>query len=156
MAGEGAYEAGTVDTIQRMLGEGKLPWGETCAVSGVPTAESIELYVECERVYFKEDHRASLLALAIALGAWWALLLRLGEKNQDAQGRQTLVRTPLRVAIERQPALNRKPSQRRLRKLLRTVPIYGKLLNDYPKARIIVGPIPVEAALKFDPGFASR
>jgi hypothetical protein len=45
MAGQDAYEAGTIDTINRMIRDGDLPWGDTCAISGLPTTDSYNLYV---------------------------------------------------------------------------------------------------------------
>jgi hypothetical protein len=156
-SGEGAYEAGTIDTILRMLDEGQLPWGETCALSGLPTTNRIEIYVECEKLHFRaDDEEVGWWAVVIAIGGWWSVFLRSStglQRSYEPQGRETRVATPLRVTREQEAAVTRM-SQRRLRRLLRQVPIYDKLLQDYPAAKIVVGELPIEGDLKFDPGFA--
>jgi hypothetical protein len=52
-AGQGAFEAGTIDTIHRMISEGELPWGDRCALSEHLTNNSVELTVECEQKWVR-------------------------------------------------------------------------------------------------------
>src|SRR6516162_8066048 len=47
-AGQNAYEASTIDVIHGMLRRGELPTGDRCAVSGDPTGDVADLYVEAE------------------------------------------------------------------------------------------------------------
>src|SRR5262245_55013132 len=54
LAGQGAYEAGTIDTIHRMIRDGELPYGHTCAISGHPTSDTYDLNVQCESRWIKE------------------------------------------------------------------------------------------------------
>jgi hypothetical protein len=154
MAGEGAYEAGTIDTILRMLDEGTLPWRETCAITGRPTRDVIEVYVECEKVHSSSNH-GGWLFLAVMLLGWMAVLLKGAVKEHDPQGRETRVRTPLRVERDVQAVVLKMKSQRKLRRLLRQVPIYARLLDAYPEATIVVGKLPTEGDMRFAPGFAS-
>jgi hypothetical protein len=136
LAGRAAYETGTVDVIRRMLAEGSLPWGELCAVSGKPTQDVLDLSVHCERVQAEKDGLRSFQLLVLLFGLP-ALLL--GQRSsRDPQGRETSVWTPLRVAHDHQRKVGR-ASQKTLRRLLRTVPVYAALLDQYPRARVVIG-----------------
>jgi hypothetical protein len=137
MSGVGAYESGAIDTIQRMLDEGALPWGETCAESGRPTKDLIHLVVQCERLHVPQD-RYKLALLAVLIFGWVAALLAFGGKEREARGRDTSIRIPLRLGRDYHDKLARWGSQRKLRRLLRTVPVYGRLLDEYPRATIRV------------------
>jgi hypothetical protein len=136
-SGLDAYESGAIDTIKRMLAEGALPWGETCAESGRPTKDLIQLVVQCERLHVPQD-RYKLALLAVLIFGWVAALLAFGGKDREARGRDTSIRIPLRLDREYQDRLARWASQRRLRRLLRTVPVYARLLDEYPRATIRV------------------
>jgi len=133
LAGQGAYEAGTVDTIVAMIRRGDLPWGDLCAVSGTPTDDVIDLYVEAERIYRARDRRAVYGWLGVLVSP--IFLAGLFEKPGPLVGRETTVCTPLRVAAIHQPVV-RRSSQRALKRWLRSVPIYAKLLEEYPRARV--------------------
>jgi hypothetical protein len=136
MAGRGAYETGTVDVIRRMLLEGSLPCGELCAVSGKPTQDAMDLSVHCERVQAEKD---GLRALQMVVFLFGPLAMRLGRRSEsDPHGRETSVWTPLRVAQEHRRTVARS-SQKTLRRLLRTVPVYAALLDQYPRARVEIG-----------------
>jgi hypothetical protein len=136
MAGRPAYETGTVDVIRRMLAEGSLPWGELCAVSGKPTQDAMDLSVHCERVQAEKD---GVRVLQVAVLLFGPLVALLGQRpSRDPHGRETSVWTPLRVAQEHQRTVAR-ASQKALRRLLRTVPVYAALLDQYPRARVHIG-----------------
>jgi hypothetical protein len=136
-AGIGSYESGSIDTIRRMLAEGTLPWGETCAVSGRPTRDVMRLEVQCERLQLPQDPVKFVLLLGMCLGPWATLILFQGQRDQ-AHGRETVVTIPLRVCREYHRGLERWWSKRKLRRLLRTVPVYARLLDEYPRAAIAV------------------
>lgn len=53
-------------------------------------------------------------------------------------GRETVVRVPLPVCDLCQKRVSRTKNQRKLHALLRTVPIYAQLLDEYPDAQVIV------------------
>ncbi len=142
MAGQEAFEAGTIDTINRMIRDGELPLGDTCAVSGLPTLDSYDLYVQCEFTWTKGPGKGRFLfaALAVVIAPIWIICLLFGRALFDEQhrvlGRNRGVYTPLRVREEHHQQLRRTRSQTKLQRLLRTVPIYATLLDEYPKARI--------------------
>ncbi len=143
LAGQGAYETGTIDTIHRMIRDGELPYGDICAISGFPTSDSYDLYVQCESRWIKGPGSGRNLFAVLSvlfLPCWmiWALVAwaLLDEKRREL-GRDRGVYIPLRVRQEHHQQLRRMRSQSKLRKLLRAVPIYATLLDEYPKARII-------------------
>jgi hypothetical protein len=135
--GIGSYESGAIDAIRRMLAEGTLPWGETCAVSGRPTRDVLRIEVQCERLHLPQDPTKVVLLLATCFGPWATLILFRGQRDQ-AHGRDTVVRIPLRVCREYHRGLERWWMKRKLRRLLRTVPVYARLLDEYPGATIAV------------------
>jgi hypothetical protein len=135
LSGRGAYEAGTVDTINRMFNERELPWGNVCEISGEPTRDVLHICVQVERIYRPQDH--TILALLGVLVSP-ILLLGLFQKQRPEVGRETVVHTPLRVSRQYHASLEG-ASQRRLLRLLRQVPIYAKLLDEYPRSRVCVG-----------------
>ena len=133
MSGRDSYESGTIDIIVGMLKRGELPAGDRCAVSGEPTRDTIELSVEAERVHLGKDDTSHLWLALI----WWpALLFGLGGRRTPDVGRQTIVPTPLRVEASQRPRFL-KASQKKRKRWLRTVPIYARLLHDYPDARVL-------------------
>ena len=77
-----------------------------------------------------------LMALFVPLG----MLIGRGLLNEERQelGRDRGVYTPLRIREEHHQQLRRTRSQAKLRKLLREVPIYAKLLKEFPLAKIKV------------------
>ena len=143
MAGRAAYEAGIIDTVHRMIRERELPWGNTCAISGLPTTDTYELYVECDSTWVKTSG-AGRYVFRVLIFFFWpfriiGLLLGdalLGEDRQEF-GRDRGLYVPLRVRKEHHKRLRRTTSQAKLRKLLRGVPIYARLLDELPDARII-------------------
>ncbi|QDV38532.1 hypothetical protein [Tautonia plasticadhaerens] len=135
LAGRLAYEAGTIDVIRGMLWRGELPAGDRCAISGESTDDVADLSVEAERIYPGGDHRAyAWLGLLVSP----ILLLGLFQEPRPDVGRETIVPTPLRVASCYHPKL-RRSGQRALKRWLRTVPIYARLLEEFPRARVKVG-----------------
>ena len=135
LSGKGAYEAGIIDTINRMIGSGELPWGDRCAVSGEPTSDAIDLYVEAERVFQGGSNTALIALLAVVCSPLLALIL--AQKPRQDVGRTTIVHTPLRVAARNQRRVLRWSSQRAIKRWLRSVPVYAELLNDYPRAQVV-------------------
>lgn len=147
-AGLAAFESGPADTVRSMLQSGELPWGNVCAVSGAPTFDVLELYVECERTYVRGRH-SPLVMFFVALYSPIIGLLML-KSRQELFGRDTYIRTPLRVDKACQGRLLRNAGQRKLRRLLRTVPAYEKLLDAYPRARVFVGFCPEPERMKVE------
>jgi hypothetical protein len=142
MMGKGSYETGVIDTIHRLIKNGELPWGEKCALSGQPTSDYLTFEVECERRWIKGPSIAryvccSLIVLFFPILLLWILLDKsvFFEQKQEL-GRDKIIRIPLRVAQMHQSRALRMKTQRGLRRLLRTVPVYSQLLDEYRGARI--------------------
>jgi hypothetical protein len=151
LSGIAPYESSTLDTIQGMVERGELPAGETCALSGSPTLDTLELRVVVPIAFQRREGLAgSLMTL------WWAPLVSANwlpfvgsifqvlfgqtapvEDSLLPQHRARIVGTPLRIAAQHQAKV-RGASQRRLKRLLRTVPVYAKLLDENPIVRIAV------------------
>jgi hypothetical protein len=142
LAGQGAYEAGTIDTINRMIREGELPYGDTCAISGYPTKDSYNLYVQCESGWINGRYKIRYLSaiFSILLLPLGIIHLTLGKslfaKEYQHRGHERGIYIPLRVRKEYHHKLHRIRSQRKLRKLLCTVPIYANLFDEFPGARV--------------------
>ncbi len=62
------------------------------------------------------------------------------QKQRPDVGRTTIVKTPLRVAARNQRRVLRGSSQRAIKRWLRSVPVYAKLLEEYPRARVVFEP----------------
>jgi hypothetical protein len=138
--GRDAYEAGVVSAIQRLIRTGELPYGDTCALSGWPTNDVYELLVECERPWAKQVGKSLPLPWEVLLGLFSPISIWRREVRTEIHGRQTVIRVPLRVRQEHHAWLSRMRSQRKLRRLLGTVPIYAQLLHEYPDAYISTSP----------------
>jgi hypothetical protein len=134
LSGKGRYESSICDTIKRMVASGELPAGGTCAVSGKPTVDVIELEVLVPRFFKTDEDPAKQMWM---VGVWALLYIALFQRSQmeeDEEG-ATIVQAPLRVARRYQGRV-RRMSQSRLHRLLRTVPEYGQLLDENPQSRI--------------------
>jgi hypothetical protein len=138
-SGQSAYESGPIDTIERMRREGSLPWGERCAACGCPTSDCIDLRVECERIVAAQDNMKLRMFLAVLISPLMFLAMR--DSHKDAVGRDTVVDIPLRVCRKHSRSL-RRSGQRKLRRLLCSVPVFQKLLEAYPRPRISVSKFP--------------
>ena len=138
IAGQGAYESGILDTVNRMVREGELPQGETCVISGFPTDDFYNLYIQCEFVNKKRLLGWGNVIRLLLLMIWPLLFWVAGGFDEEAveHGHDRGVYAPLRVRKEDHNRLKRIRSQAKLRRLLRTVPIYAELLKEYPRAVI--------------------
>jgi hypothetical protein len=85
--------------------------------------------------------------VAVLISPLLALFMK-DESQGRIEGRDTYVATPLRVAKRFHDDLARRARQRRLRKLLCEVPVYARLLNSYPRARIFIGQCPVDEGIR--------
>lgn len=142
MAGRGAYEAGTLDTINRMIRDGELPSGDTCVISGLPTSDSYTLCVQCESKWSKGPGVGQHLFVALSIlflpfKIFWILLGNdlLNEERKE-YGHDRLIHVPIRVRKECRAEL-RRLSQRKLRKILQNIPICAQLFDEFPRSRII-------------------
>lgn len=133
--GRDAYEAGTIDTINSLIRNGELPAGDVCAVCGLPTENTCWLHVTCERTWTRTSPLGIgwFGTIAAACFGWIAFRINSADEAPTIVGRDRNVDVPLRVRPEHAKRLS-KMSSRKLRTLLRTVPIYAQLLDEFPDA----------------------
>jgi len=141
--GLGAYETGIVDTINRMITQGELPGENICAYSGMPTTDVLIVIIQYEQ-RFRKTEDSEVTAVTILLGFfipfWWFFklfsMIGAGRIRTDDLGRDSEVKVPLRVCKEFHKKLARGWSRNAVRKMLKAVPIYNQLLDEYPKSVI--------------------
>ena len=145
-AGQRAYETSTIDEIRRMLRDGELPAGDLCVLSSLPTREVYNLCVHCESKWVKGrsawPYVLIVAAFVVLTPFVWLVTALAGKDLLDNEGREVgrdrSVITPLRVHPDYHDQMRRIRSQAKLRALLRTVPVYAKLLDEFPKAKISI------------------
>jgi hypothetical protein len=118
-----------------MVQSGELPAGQTCAVSRRPTDDVLEFEILVPR--FFRNREASDRRVLFLFGVWGALyLLLFGRTCMEEEG-ALKIRVPVRIA-RLQHGKVRGMRQGRLRRILRTVPVYARLLEENPHVRISV------------------
>lgn len=142
-AGQGAFEAGIVDKIQRMIAEGALPSERRCALSGDVTSDTLNVWIECERKWVHgpdEGHWNFDAIVCHFLHLSWLrfLLNRTFRKDQPEEvGRDITIVVPLRIRRIHHSRVMRF-NQRKLRHLLATERVYAELLEEYPEAKLLI------------------
>ena len=139
MSGIGAYEARAIDTVRRMLAEKSLPWGETCARSGRPTDDEAWLQVQLDPDDGWRDSIWNWAGLIYTCGVL-VILFGILFKPFGARDPDNVVILPLRLERQYQRRLALWGTQRTLRRLVSTVPVYARLLEEHPYCRIRVMP----------------
>jgi hypothetical protein len=143
LSGADPYESSTIDTIRRMIREGALPPEENCAVTGEPTREVLMLTIKLPTAFKTKGGILGerLHLLLVALVSWWLLFLpSLSGRTVGVEEGATVIQVPLRVCNDAQRKL-RGARPARLKRLLRTVPIYAELLNENPFAMVSLAPV---------------
>jgi hypothetical protein len=141
-AGEAAYGEDVVGAVRHALAAGgALPAGR-CVSCGTATESRLDVVAECETPF---AHKPSGLRHVLAL-FWiqmWAVLEIAGRNRKgdapEVYGREVVVQLRLSLCGDcrsHQPGLL-KP--RRVKHLLRLVPLYRGLLDKYPRARLTIG-----------------
>jgi hypothetical protein len=134
------FSAGTEDWIRQKLINEQVSSERTCAGCGIETDNTLQCILECERPYqsgpgFWKRFFAGLFGF---LFFWPLLLLLLGKDKTEMLGRESVLELPLRLCHGCQMKLGAKPRPREIAALLRKVPVYDKLLSEYPRASITV------------------
>lgn len=135
--GAAPYESGPLDTIRRMVSSGELPEG-TCAVSGRPTSDVLGLtVVVSDHLEPTQQARARSKALLGRgmLRLFFELLRDDSYDYRPVPGTEIPVFTPLYLEAHHQRRAHKVPTNL-LKRWLRTVPIYAKLLDAYPYATV--------------------
>jgi hypothetical protein len=143
ISGADPYEAGTIDTIKRMIARGELPAGRLCAISRAQTEDVLACSVIVSREITYQDSFFLRYVLRGGLIGWLCRLGIVFVRVEPAPGSEIEVPTPIRLSARYQ-AKYRRAGQGRLVRLLKRVPIYAKLLEEYPHARIVAGPASTE------------
>jgi hypothetical protein len=135
----------TIQTIKRMIRTRELPAAGKCPHSG-KAANAVVV----DRLHFDPDAEEALAATeqAAASSGGWSLFGWLGGKggaatakrSPHALGHDVWVDMPMRVAQEAHAEILLSRSQKHFRDMLRTVPIYGRLLAEHRTARIEAPP----------------
>jgi len=131
----------TIQTIKRMIRTRELPVAGKCPHSG-KAANDVVVF----RLHFDPDAEEALAATeqAAASSGGWSLFGWLGGKGRAATakrpprefGHDVWVDMPMRVAQEAHAEILLSRSQLHFRDMLRTVPIYSRLLAEHRTARI--------------------
>jgi hypothetical protein len=137
MLGKAPYESGPADMIRRMVQTGELPAGRTCAVSGKPTDDVLELEILVPRSFrIREDwaQRAVDIWFFGSLIGFW---LKANRPVEIEEADAVRLEAPLRVSA-RYHAKVRRMSQRRLKRLLGAIPAYAVLFEENQLAQVTV------------------
>jgi len=132
-----------VHTIKRMLRTRELPPAGKCPVTG-RNADDVVVF----RLRFDPEAERRLAEDAEPKSGSWSLFGWLGGRSgateapadTEAAKRLVAVDMPLRVSREAHAEIIRSTSQKQFRDLLRTVPVYARLLAAHPTARIATLP----------------
>ena len=129
----------TIHTIKRMLRTRELPVAAKCPLSGKPGNDVVVF-----RLHFDPDAEGELAAAEQNAQKSWGLFGWLAGKRETATatkpphllGHDVWVDMPVRVARESHAVILSSRSQKQFRDMLRSVPIYAKLLSEHPTSRI--------------------
>ena len=138
-AGQEPIPLSTVERIYAMIAAKELPMGDNCVCCGRPADLVAFLHVECERSRLAGGGWNWLAIAAGAAIAVWLAFVAQRFTRSEVHGRETSVDLPLRVSSLCQRRLLRLRRQRKLKRLLKTVPLYERLLLEYPRA--VVTPV---------------
>jgi len=129
----------TIHTIKRMLRTRELPAPGRCPHSGKPANDVVVFRLHFDPVV-EEELAAGAQAAQKSRGlfGWFGGRggATIATKSSRAVGHDVWVDMPVRVARESHTEILASRSQKQFRDMLRTVPIYAKLLAEHPTARI--------------------
>ena len=138
-AGVEPYVTSALDQIQQLLDADDLPAGSDCLLCHAPTHETVYCEAVCERSwkhreYFCEEPGGFTEIMLFFFPVVLLCLIR--AETAETMGRDIVVPMPfrLRPACQRTSGVPRR--SRRLKELLRAVPVYQEVLRDYPRTKI--------------------
>lgn len=137
-----------VEELRFQIASKELPYGNLCPFSGKLADDVVTINVQCERSWTRGGEELSFAKFVwfltfYCLFGWLAALVSsiLFRKTPIEEfGRETVIDLPLKVSAEMRSQVIRMRSQNSLKTALRTVPIYEKLLDEYPDAVVSVNP----------------
>ncbi|WP_146118819.1 hypothetical protein [Blastopirellula marina] len=148
-AGESAMPLNIVEQINGMVKRGELPTNDLCPISQRRPDLTVYLDVRCEQSY--ADRRAQLeesdhYIIPYFLFGWifavfytllrYALVKSKTPSELERHGHDVSVKVPLAISSTEKETFTKTRSQARLKQWLESTPIYVKLLEEYPQARV--------------------
>ena len=143
-AGQDPYVTNAVEKINKMLAQGELPPGPNCMVCHSPAPATFTCEVVCEQSWVVRRGRGQgpsnplLAGLALMFTPFWLRLMldRREADEPETRGRDVTVRVPLRLCGACRRSLGGLRRSRAIKRLLRQVPVYEELLEEYPWAKV--------------------
>ena len=120
-----------------MINDGSLPAGERCALSGKPTLDVVNLTIKVPTAFQQKGGQGLQILLGVFVTVWVFLLPSIFARTVPLEHSAGILDVPLRIS-GRLHAKLRKAGQGRLKRVLRTVPIYAQLLEENPFASVSV------------------
>ncbi len=132
------------DQIRHLLLHGGLPPDSICRFTQRPTSDVVYVTVVCELpkvMGHTSWWRSALVTLgAFAISIWLLpMYLIVARGEPEVVGDETVFRLPVPVAADRQ-AQFRELSPAELRQYFCSIPLYARLLEEYPLATLSVCP----------------
>jgi hypothetical protein len=118
--------------LERLTATGALPLESNCAVCDRETTDKVAFSVVCER---PEDKSGGSFWYQVFF-IWFSPLLymmHMATRPAEVRGRNVVFRLPVRVCVACRPSVNSRPA---IRDALRRTPVYARLLDKYPDAKI--------------------
>jgi hypothetical protein len=141
-AGLNPIPLNTVETIQKLIRSNALPNEKTCPISGRIADTVVYFRVECESTWVKGREPLSVkwVVVYVLFFGWLGKLLATirNDTPREELGRDVSVDVPIKVSEETLSRVLKMTAQRKLKKILKTNPIYAKLLSEYPRAVVSV------------------
>jgi len=138
-------EVNPILEIEHLGARAELPQARHCAWCGEPTAEILPALVQCEKTRLRGPGGFGQLVLSFILflfGGWLLFFLRTIIRAQEVLvGKELTVSVPLRMCgrcSDRTRGVSKRKQQRVLKGLLAKTPVYKRLLDRYPDARLFV------------------
>lgn len=136
-AGEPMRTLSASEKVRVLVAAGELPTGTTCVRCQFPTDGVLECSVECERPYTKKRLFWEGVLVYLFAPLWFSMVAKSYYDKPEVHGRETLVKTPLRVCGDCQQRFRGGAHSSELWQLLNSVPEYAALLQAFPSAHVV-------------------
>ncbi len=122
-----------------MVEEGSLPVDELCPLSLRPADETLVVRVDCEKSWVRssDGDEGDAFLFGLLFGVIGSLLMRPKRDHAEHLGRDTTVDLPIRIAGEARSRYRRR-SRKQLISMLKRIPIYAELFEEFPDAKLKV------------------
>lgn len=125
--------------VETLLLAGKLPEEDHCVLCGVATDASVCCMTECERALVQGGRQPWwVYLLALLSFGWFGVAIAKASAGEEREwGKDRIFPLPLRVCDACRQGLT---SPAEVKAALSRVPVYRRLLNKYPGARVSLSP----------------